>query len=147
ADGCLNQAIVREIISEAKSAGEKRGKRPSIFFYVLFFALLLAAKPGLAKTPGEASAASQVSREPLKLTLEESVHLALKQNTTAQIPVLAAAAGSEDKNIARSALLPDATFEVSDAARRQNLETGFGQKIPGIPQHSGPFQVFNAGVS
>ncbi len=148
AEGCLNQAIVKEITSEAKgSAGEKRSKGPSFFFYILFFSLVFAAKPGFAQAPAQASSPNQVSSEPLKLTLEQSVALALKQNTTAQIAILTAAQAEQDKNIARAGLLPDATLQVSDSARRQNIETGFGQKIPGIPQHSGPFQVFNAGVA
>jgi len=75
------------------------------------------------------------------------VALALKQNRTAQIAVLTAAEAAQDKNISRSNLIPNANLQVSDSARRQNIETGFGQKIPGIPEHSGPFQVFNAGVA
>ncbi len=147
ADGCLNQAIVQEITTEAKSAvGEKRSKGPSFFFYALFFSLLWSAKPGFAQAPTQASSPNQVSSEPLKLTLEQSVALALKQNTTAQIAVLTAAQAEQDKNIARAGLLPDAELQVSDQARRQNLVAGFGTKIPGIPQHSGPFQIFNAGV-
>jgi len=52
ADGCLNQAIVQEITTEAKSAvGEKRSKGPSFFFYALFFSLLWSAKPGFAQAP------------------------------------------------------------------------------------------------
>lgn len=147
AEGCLNQAIVREIAAEAKSAGtEKRAKKPSIFFYVLFFGLLIGAKPSLAQTPAQTTDPNQVSTEPLKLTLEQSVALALKQNTTAQIAILQAAQAQQDKNISRAALLPDAELQVSDQARRQNIVTGFGTKIPGIPEHVGPFQIFNAGV-
>jgi outer membrane protein TolC len=144
AEGCLNQAIVREIAAEGKGgSGAKRGKGPSFFFYVLFFGLLLGAKPGFAQSP----AATGLSPEPLKLTLEQSVGLALKQNTTAQIAILQAAQSEQDKNISRAALLPDAELQVSDQARRQNIETGFGQKIPGIQEHTGPFQIFNAGVA
>ena len=140
AEGCLNQAIVKEITAEAKSGNtEKRGKGPGFFFYVVFFSLVIGAKPS--------SAQNAVSPEPVKLTLEQSVALALKQNTTAQIAILTAAEAEQDKNISRAALLPDAALQVSDAARRQNLETGFGTSIPGIPQHIGPFQVFNAGVA
>ncbi len=144
AEGCLNQAIVREITAEAKTnATEKRGKGPGFFFYVLFFGLLVCAKPGFAQTPGQTA----VSPDPAKLTLEQAVSLALKQNTTAQIAILQAAQAQQDSNIARANLLPDATLQVSDAARRQNLESAFGTRIPGIPQHIGPFQVFNAGVA
>jgi len=140
AEGCLNQAIVSEITAEQKAgAGEKRGKGPSFFFYIAFFSLMFGAKPGLAQNAPKPDA--------MKLTLEQSVALALKQNTTAQIAVLTAAEAEQDKNISRSNLIPNANLQVSDSARRQNIETGFGQKIPGIPEHSGPFQVFNAGVA
>src|SRR5215470_14044109 len=62
AEGCLNQAIVREITSQAK--GEKKGKGPSFFFYAILFGLLLGAKPGFAQsTPQNA-----VTAEPVKLT-------------------------------------------------------------------------------
>ena len=144
AEGCLNQAIVREITSHAK--GEKKGKGPSFFFYVLFFGLILGVKPGFAQNAPQNAGANPVTIEPLKLTLEQSVALALKQNTTAQIAILQAAQAVQDKNISRAALLPDAELQVSDQVRRQNIEAGFGTKIPGIPEHSGPFQIFNAGV-
>ncbi len=140
AEGCLNQAIVNEIMSEQKAdSSGRRGKGPGVFFYVLFFSLLLAGKSAAAQQPA--------TGEALKLTLEQSVNLALKQNTTAQIAILQAAEAEQDKNISRSNLIPNATLQVSDAARRQNIETGFGQKIPGVPEHLGPFQVFNAGVA
>src|SRR5579859_4299950 len=140
AEGCLNQAIVKEIMADQKGEStERRGKGPGFFFYAILFSLLAAGKPAMAQ--------QAPSAEPLKLSLEQSVTLALKQNTTAQIAVLTAAEGEQDKNISRSNLLPNANLQVSDSARRQNIETGFGQKIPGIPEHSGPFQVFNAGVA
>src|ERR1700756_2349490 len=74
AEGCLNQAIVREIAAEAKGNGtERRKKGPSFFFYILIFSLLFAAKPGFAASPAQnaapspAQAQSQASAEPLKL--------------------------------------------------------------------------------
>ncbi|MBS1842507.1 MAG: TolC family protein [Acidobacteria bacterium] len=141
AEGCLNQAIVREITTEAKTGTtEKRGKGPGFFFYVLFFGLLIGAKPGFAQTQPAASP------DPSKLTLEQAVSLALKQNTTAQIAILQAAQANQDKNVARAALLPGANLQVSDSLHRQNLETGLGTTFPGFPHHIGPFQVFSAGV-
>ncbi|MGA8185347.1 MAG: TolC family protein, partial [Terriglobia bacterium] len=45
-----------------------------------------------------------------------------------------------------SALLPQASLGVSDAATRRNLEAFIGRRIPGFPQHVGPFQTFQAGA-
>ena len=142
AEGCLNQAIVKEIMGEEKPQTEgKRCKGPHFFFYVALFSLLVGVKGSYAQS------ASVDANQPAKLTLEQAVSLALKQNTTAQIAVLTAAQAEQDKNIARAGLLPDVNLQVSDSARRQNLETGIGARIPGFQQHVGPFQVFNAGAA
>ena len=90
---------------------------------------------------------TQAASEPLKLTLDKAVGLALKQNPTAQIAVLQAAQAVQDKNIARAALLPNADLSVSDAVRRINLQEQLGGAIPFvvIPGHVGPLNVFSAG--
>src|ERR1700732_2608455 len=153
AEGCLNQAIVREISKE--QSGEKdekpaKGpKRTPIIFYVLFVGLSLAsansakAQTGSVRNGLPANAPTEV----LRLTLDQAVALALKQNTTAQIAVIQAAEAVQDKNVARAALLPQAHVESSDAIRRVNIESHFGKPIPGFPQHIGPLQVFQAGPS
>jgi outer membrane protein len=94
-----------------------------------------------------ASAGSLFAQEkpPLRLTLPEAVRLALRQNPQVQIAHLDVAESREDRSIARSALLPHADLAVSDAATRRNLEAFIGRRIPGIPQHVGPFQTFQAG--
>ena len=81
----------------------------------------------------------------LKLTLHDAVQLALKQNPQVQIANLNIAESQENQTIARSALLPQASLGVSDALRRGNLETAFGQRIPGFPGHLGPFYIVQAG--
>lgn len=146
ADGCLNQAIVQEIVRQEKNG--TRGQNPSdkktpIIFYVLLFALLLNASGVRAQQP--TSAAGQIAGEPLKLTLDRAVGLALKQNPTAQIAVLQAAQAVQDKNIARAGLLPQADLQAYDTVRRSNIEAQLGIQIPGFPQHIGPINVFNAG--
>src|ERR1700687_402776 len=107
AEGCLNQAIVKEIVGEGKAANEtKRCKGPNFFFYVALFSLLLGART--------AGAQNAPSAEPLKLTLEQAVSLAVKQNPTAQIAVLQAAQAQQDKNISFSKLLPEASLSVQE---------------------------------
>lgn len=82
---------------------------------------------------------------PLRLTLAEAVRVALRQNPEVQIAKLNVAESQEDRSIARSALLPQASFDVADLATRRNLEAFIGRRIPGFPQHVGPFQTFQAG--
>jgi len=150
AEGCLNQAIVREIAdqtTEQTHEGKRgRGKGSHILFYFLFFSVVLAAAPAHAQTTPRANPLpDNAPMEVLRLTLDQAVALALKQNPTAQIAVLTYAQSLQDKNIARADLLPQAELGVSDAVRRQNIETGIGVRIPGFPVHAGPFQVFQAG--
>jgi outer membrane protein len=149
AEGCLNQAIVREIA--AGESGDKnespKSKRTPIIFYVLFLGLSLGnAASGRAQTSDRhSSLPANAPTKVLRLTLDQAVALALKQNTTARIAVIQAAEAVQDKNVARAALLPQAQLEASDAIRRTNIETNFGMLIPGFPQHIGPLQVFQAG--
>ena len=82
---------------------------------------------------------------PLKLTLKEAVQVALKQNPQVQVANLNLAQSVQDRNIARAGLLPQADFETVDRAERYNIYALFGSKFPGIPQHGGPFQFFQAG--
>src|SRR4029077_6351298 len=81
----------------------------------------------------------------LRLSLAQAVKLALKQNPTAQIAILTAAQSVQDRNVARAGLLPQASLNVTDTVERINLEAFLGKKIPGFPEHGGPFQVFSAG--
>src|SRR5579862_8243349 len=148
AEGCLNQAIVQEIEGRGQSGksgcwGRKKGGS-HIIFYMAFFSLL--ATPALSR--------AQTSRNPLpgtapngvlKLTLDQAVSLALKQNPTAQIAIITAAESVQDKNVARAALLPQANLNVTDTVERLNLQAFLGERIPGFPEHAGPFQVFSAG--
>jgi outer membrane protein len=152
AEGCLNQAIVREIAKEQNGEkGEKPAKgskRTPIIFYVLFLVLSLgSANSAKAQTGPHTELPANAPTEVLRLTLDQAVALALKQNTTAQIAVIQAAEAVQDRNVARAALLPQAQLESSDAIRRVNIESQFGKPIPGFPQHIGPLQVFQAGPS
>src|SRR5271163_1308733 len=149
AEGCLNQAIVEEIAGpegahKTGCGGRKKGSH--IIFYVAFFSLLVA--PALVRAQGATKRSELPADAPtgvLRLTLDQAVSLALKQNTTAQIAVLTAAQSVQDKNTARAALLPQASLNVTDTVERLNLQAFIGQKFPGFANHAGPFQIFSAG--
>jgi hypothetical protein len=157
AEGCLNQAIVREIIGTKRRNSDEEGgqgsRKPSnIIFYVLFFGLLLGSgsvraqeKPANPGTPNPSTA----SQDTLRLTLEQAVALAVKQNPTQQIGLLNAAESVQDKDISRANLLPQANLKVADTVQRVNLQAEFGGKplVQGflLPGHIGPFQTFSAG--
>ena len=151
AEGCLNQAIVKEIIGRQKAEGRndegKDNKKAPIIFYVMLLGLLLGAGGLRAQDNNEPPTPAQGSNDGLKLTLDKAVSLALKQNPTAQIAVLQAAEAVQDKNIARASLLPQADLQVSDSLRRINLQEQLGAAIPfpGIPGHVGPLNIFHAG--
>jgi outer membrane protein TolC/ABC-type transporter Mla MlaB component len=152
AEGCLNQAIVREIISDAgqqqseKSKGRRKGSH--IIFYMAFFSLLLNASFAQAQGTGQArSLPASAPTQALRLTLDQAVGLALKQNPTAQIAILTAAQSEQDKNIARADLLPQVNASITDEAQKVNLLAQFGGRtpFPGFPKTLGPYQVFSAG--
>ncbi len=83
----------------------------------------------------------------IRLTLHDAVGLALKQNPQVQIANLKLAESEQDHAIARSALFPQASFELAGRAERINLGSSFGAFLPGIPHHAGPFEVFQSGPS
>ena len=146
AEGCLNEAIVEEIAGRGKTGCWSRKKGSHIIFYVAFFSLLV--------TPSVAHAQASAKQNPLpgnaptgvmRLTLDQAVSLALKQNPTAQIAVLTAMESVQDRNVARAALLPQASLNVTDTVERLNLQAFIGKSFPGFAQHAGPFQIFSAG--
>src|SRR5882724_3681633 len=97
AEGCLNQAIIREIGAES---GKKRGdggegepgngKGSHIVFYAVLFGLLLSPATGRAQSNKQNGLPNQAPSGVLRLTLEQAVSLAVKQNTTAQIAQIVA---------------------------------------------------------
>ncbi len=152
AEGCLNQAIVQEIAAQEKkgaSIGTKeRPKRSHIIFYTIFFSLMLGPTAHAQDTNRQIALPGNAPTQAMRLTLDQAVGLALKQNTTAQIAILQAAQSEQDKNIARAALLPNASLSISDQAERVNLQAQFGgHRLPGIAEHLGPYQTFSAGPS
>ncbi len=154
AEGCLNQAIVHDIVAgekqEGRQAGKGRRKSSHIIFYTIFFSLL--AGPAVIHAQGmnkQSALAGNAPAQVLRLTLDQAVGLALKQNTTAQIAILQAAQSEQDKNISRADLLPQASARISDEAEKVNLLAQFGGQtpFPNFPKTLGPYQVFSAGTS
>jgi outer membrane protein len=149
AEGCLNQSIVEEIEGRDRSGkggcwGRKKGSH--IIFYVVFFSLVVT--PMVARPQGTGRQNPLPGNAPsgvMRLTLDQSVALALKQNPTAQIAIITAAQSVQDKNVVRADLLPQANLSVTDSVERLNLQAFLGERIPGFPQHAGPFHVFSAG--
>jgi len=155
AEGCLNQAIVNEI-SQAEEGPEKAAKKSKgshIIFYAILFSLLTGGSAVHAQQPSTTSSA-HATNAVVRLTLDQAVALAIKQNPTQQIGLITAAEAVQDTRISRAALLPQADLKVSDSLQRENLQALFGGKpifdIPGapaLPGHIGPFQIFQAGPS
>ena len=99
----------------------------------------------LKTTAGWVLVAACAHAQPLRLTLQDAVNLALKQNPQVIVANLDVAQRDEDRRIARSSLLPQAGLEGSQRVNRSNVEAAFGQMIPGFPQHIGPFWVTTGG--
>jgi outer membrane protein len=160
AEGCLNQAIVTEIagaqakLESPQKKNEGQPKGTTIIFYIAFLSLLLLPAGLRAQAPAANSSPAAAPTGVQRVSLEQSVALALKQNPTNQIGILNAAESVQDKNITRADLLPQASFKTADSANRVNLRAQFGGTnifdIPGaptLPGHIGPYQIFSAGPS
>ena len=132
--GTMTGSIISEITG--KSSRRRRG--------LLVQSVLLLAVAALAM--GDQAKAAEPSAS-LKLTLHDAVTIALKQNPQVQVANLNIAVSQENQIVARSSLLPQASFGVSEAVQRENLEAFLGTKVAGFPQHSGPFWIFQGGPS
>ena len=159
AEGCLNQAIVKEIIGQEGGSkpeaegetGRAKTKKSHIIFYLIFFSLLPGPVVVHAQTASgprgglSATAPSGV----LSLTLDQAVSLAVKQNPTTQMALIQALQAVQDKNVARAALLPEVDASVKEQVQRINVLAQFGGKsvFQQIPTALGPFPIFSAGPS
>ncbi len=161
AEGCLNQAIVGEIVAGDKSkAGEDNAKSrkdregepkkgSTIIFYAALLSLLVPAGMHAQQAPSpQAVLPATAPTGTMRITLNDAVKLALKQNPTQQIGLINAAEAVQQKNISRADLLPQANLNVADSANRINLQAQFGgEPIGQFPHHIGPYQLFSAGPS
>ena len=135
AKGVEMKALVGEMTSPSS------GQSPCAWVRHLFGILLLAV--GLGSLPLHAQESTE---KPVRLTLREAVALALRQNPQVAIANLNLVESQENRTVARSGLLPEVSFNASDAAIRQNVQALFGERIPGFPGHVGPFWVAEAGA-
>jgi outer membrane protein len=151
AEGCLNQAIVNEICASDESGEKsKKLKGAPIIFYVALLSLSTVLTPNFSRAQQKSAAPATPSNGTLRITLEQAVALAIKQNPTEQIALLDAVESIQDKNITRAQLLPQGDLHAADSANRVNLQAEFGGKpifpgAPGLPGHIGPYQIFSAG--
>ena len=105
--GCMTRAVVEEITRDAQTPGGQ-GSPKKALAVILFVTLAL----------GGASNLGAQEKPPLKLTVQDAVALALRQNPQVQIAAVTFAESAQDKNITRAALLPQATLAVSDSVTR-----------------------------
>jgi anti-anti-sigma regulatory factor len=138
--GLMTRSIIEEISScdeeQKRNTSGAQGTKQTVVRMLIVLLIPMFFSFGRARAQ---------EGNPLKLTLQEAVQLALKQNPQVQIANLNLAQSVEDRNMARAGLLPQADFETVDRAMRYNVYALFGSKFPGIPQHGGPFQFFQAG--
>lgn len=112
----------------------RSGAFAAVFLFVVM--VLVLAAQAYAQQPA-----------PLELNLHQAVQMALRQNPSVQVAVLNLAESHKASDIALSQLLPQAGFNVSDRAIRENIEAFIGISVPGFPQAVGPFQVFQTGAT
>ncbi len=101
---------------------------------------LMLASPALAQQE------AAVQTPPLRLTLKDAVQTALRQNPQVMLANIGVQQSQQDRQIARSALLPQIAAKASEAVNRANLESSIGFSFPGFAQHVGPFWVNQGGV-
>lgn len=146
AAGCLARAVVEEV--EGKPAGKRHGwGTKGAVCLLAAVGLVMPGRLKAQKVPPQTMAAQKKTAPlTLRLTLHTAVMMALRQNPQVQISAITLAQSQENRKIALSKLLPQASLDVSDRAMRQNVEADFGGPLPGFPEHIGPFQVFDAGT-
>jgi outer membrane protein len=113
----------------------RRGRR------VVVFALLLA---GIAEFCVAQSGPPAATGPPLRLTLKQAVQLALKQNPQVVVARLLALESGRQREIARAALLPQASLTGATALEQYNFQS---VERATTPKGAGPYQWIEAGPS
>ena len=128
----MTESIVSEITGKASCL-----LRGALLPALLLLIVAMGARAGQPAVPST----------PLRVTLRDAVEMALKQNPQVQIANLNTAVTQENQIVARSALLPQVNAAVSETVTRVNLEAFLGMSVRGLPQHSGPFWLFQGGAN
>jgi outer membrane protein TolC len=115
-------------------------------------------RPGLATAPigatillfilcalSPVASAQDVPAAPQSLTLTGAVNLALQQNLDIQIANIETASRQQDRAMARSELLPRASFDGNDAVTQYNTKAQLGVQPSIIPHEIGPYQSIHVG--
>jgi outer membrane protein len=115
----------------------KRPRSQRIVFVIVTLLLVLAGFHGTC-----AAQPSPPSAQPLRLTLKEAVQLALKQNPQVVAARLLSLESDRDRQIARSALLPQADLTGLAALHQYNFQS---VEFVAKAKPAGPFQYIQAG--
>lgn len=133
----------RELLSRMHTGGAKLTARSAFTKGVIEEIVRCCAIVLIVLLLGTAARAQEPAA--LRLTLQEAVQLALRQNPQVQIANLNLVESQEDRKISRAALLPQAGLNSFERVNRINLQAFIGEPFPGFPQHIGPFEIFQAG--
>jgi outer membrane protein TolC len=95
--------------------------------------------------PALVARAQDVAAAPQSLTLPGAVDLALKQNLDIQIANIQTASKQQDRAMARSELLPQASFDSNEAVTRYNTKAQLSVQPSIIPHEIGPYQSIHIG--
>ncbi len=124
-------------MSETDENNGRLGTAARIFAATLLLLALHASSTG--------ARAQDVAGAPQSLTLTGAVDLALKQNLDVQIANIETASKQQERKIAISELLPQASLDGSNAVARYNTKAQLGVQPSVIPHEIGPYQSIHAG--
>jgi len=131
AEGVAMKALIAEIGSGTAAGGRWRRLCHLLCILALSAGLILRAQ--------------EPPQSIMRLTLKDAVATALRQNPQVAIANLNLAQSQENGKVARAGLLPQVAFGASDGVTRGNIEALLATRIPGFPEHNGPFWAIQAG--
>ncbi len=137
AEGVVMKALIEELRSARFDCAGMVVK--------LVAAIVVALLVSTASVRAQSVSAQDVS-SPLRLTLQQAVAMGLEQSPEIAIANLNLAESQQRTVAARGALLPQISLNVNEKVTRASLEAVFGKKVPGFPDHTGPFWAIQAGA-